>query len=237
MKAYKSARNLCLTALALGSVLAAAAMPAHAQGGVPPGYPDGVQGYDPREVALLPRYCIHTQLFRNAVPGGYDQEEIKRWYSVMGPSFNNMHHYCWGLMKTNRALLLARTPHFRRFYLNDSLQEFDYVIRSSPPDFGLLPEILTKKGENLIRLDRGPQGILELERAIELKPDYWPSYAALSDYYKTTGDLAKAREWLEKGLSVTPDVKALKRRLVEVDEAKDKPKTAPQRPGKPSAPD
>jgi tetratricopeptide (TPR) repeat protein len=91
------------------------------------------------------------------------------------------------------------------------------VIQRVPPDFKLLPEILTKKGENLIRLDRSAQGIIELERAIALKADYWPSYAAISDYYKSAGEPAKARKWLEDGLSASPDTRALTRRLAELD--------------------
>lgn len=226
MKASKSVRYLCQAALALGSVLAAS-IPAHGQGGIP-GYPDSVEAYDPREVAMLPRYCIHTHTFRGRVPGGNNPVEIERWYSVMGRTFNTMHHYCWGLMKTNRAILLARTRQYRMFYLQDSIGEFDYVINSAPKDFVLLPEILTKKGENLIRLGRAPLGIQELTRAIELKPDYWPPYAVMSDHYKATGDIKKAREVLEKGLSVTPDVKALKMRLAELDAVKDKRTTSPQ---------
>jgi tetratricopeptide (TPR) repeat protein len=77
-----------------------------------------------------------------------------------------------------------------------------------------------KKGENLIRLGRGPSGIKELLRAAELKPDYWPPYAAISDYYKKNGDLKDAREVLEKGLSASPDAKALKERLANLDTVK-----------------
>ena len=178
---------------------------------------------------MLPPYCIHTQLFRNNVPGGNNPGEIKRWSSLMGTdAFNSMHHYCWGLMKTNRAILLARDQRTRTYYLRDSIPEFDYVIQRVPPEFKLLPEILTKKGENLILLDRGEDGILQLKNAIELKPDYWPPYAAISDHYRKIGDLVKAREWLEQGLSVTPDVKALARRMAELDAARDKQITAPQ---------
>lgn len=176
---------------------------------------------------MLPRYCIYTQVFRDRVPGGNDQKEIARWSSAIGPSFNNMHHYCWGLMNTNRALLLVRDQRWREFHLKYSIAEFDYVIRSATPDFRLLPEILTKKGENLIRLDRGPDGIVELQRAVELKPDYWPPYAALSDYYKNIDDFAKAREWLEAGLSVSPNTKALMRRLAELNSPPNKRKAEP----------
>lgn len=225
MKASNAVRNLCQAALALGSVLAGA-MPAHSQGGVP-GYPDSVQAYDPREVALLPRYCIYTQLFRDRVPGGSNAKEMERWSSLMGPSYEHMHHYCWGLMKTNRSLLFARTRQVRVFYLEDSIREFDYVIRNATPNFMMLPEIFTKKGENLIRLGRGPLAILELQRALESKPDYWPPYAAISDYFKEIGNLVQAREWVEKGLSASPNTKALIQRLADLDAPQSKRKIDP----------
>ena len=185
-----------------------------------PGYPARVDAYDFREVAMLPRYCIYTQSFRERVPGGNNPDEIQRWYSILGQTFHAMHHYCWGLMKTNRGVLLARDEQSRRFYLNNSIVEFDYVIDRAPPDFVLLPEILTKKGENLIRLGQGSTGNLQLLRAIELKANYWPPYAAMSDYYKNTGDLKSAREVLEKGLSASPDAGALRDRLLNIDAIK-----------------
>jgi tetratricopeptide (TPR) repeat protein len=227
MKASKSVQYLCQAAFALGSVLVAG-IPAHGQGGVP-GYPDDLRyAFDPREVALLPRYCLSTQLFRDSVVGTKNKREVEGWYLEMGPTFNAMHHYCWGLMNTNRALLLVHTERWRKYYLGMSIGEFNYVIDRAPLDFKMLPEILTKKCENLFRLDRGTEGVRECERAIALKPDYWPSYAAVSDYYRKIGDVAKAREWLEEGLSVTPDVKALKRRKAELDASKGKHMAAPQ---------
>ena len=48
-------RMLLLAALLLASAQAGAAFI--------PGYPDSVEAYDPRDVALLPRYCKSTQLF------------------------------------------------------------------------------------------------------------------------------------------------------------------------------
>jgi hypothetical protein len=187
-----------------------------------PGYPDQIDAYDSREVAMLPRYCIYTQLFRQHVPGGDNPGEIRRWSALLGPTFSAMHHYCWGLMKTNRALFLARTKQVKNFYLGSSINEFDYVIAHAPADFVLLPEILTKKGENLIRMGNGAAGSNELRRAIELKPDYWPPYAALSDYYKASGDLVSARALLEKALAIAPETKGLKRRLVDLQRTRQK---------------
>ena len=200
--------------LVVASILAAFAASSKALASDIPGYPEDVREYDQREVALLPKYCKFTQLFRDHFRA--DPEEVKRWYTIMGRPFDAMHHYCWGLMKTNRALLLAKTKHVRMYYLGSAIDEFDYVIRSSTPDFVMLPEILTKKGENLIRLGRTAQGVSELERAIRLKPDYWPPYAALSDHYKKQGDLTRAREWLDKALAVAPDAKGLQTRRAEL---------------------
>jgi tetratricopeptide (TPR) repeat protein len=185
-----------------------------------PGYPASVQEYDAREVAMLPRYCIYTQQFRERVPGGNNPAEIERWYSVMGGTFHAMHHYCWGLMKTNRAIVLARNQEDRKFYLADAIGEYDYVIVRAPADFVLLPEFFTKKGENLLRLGKIPEGIANFHLAIDKKPDYWPPYAALSDHFKQTKDLTTARQWLEKGLSASPDAKALQQRLADLGGAK-----------------
>ena len=111
--------------------------------------------------------------------------------------------------------------------MSDSIGEFDYVITRAPEDFILLPEILTKKGENLVRLGKGPVGVTQFERAMELKPDYWPPYAYMSDYFKDAGDPKKAREILEKGLSNAPDAKALQRRLAELESGTERRRKAP----------
>jgi hypothetical protein len=184
-----------------------------------PGYPN-IEDYDVREVAMLPQYCIHTQAFRERVPGGNDPGEIQRWTALMGPAFNGMHHYCWGLMKTNRAVLLAKSKRIRDFYLQSSIEEFDYVLRQAPTDFAMRPEILTKKAQNLFRLGDAAAGEIQIEQAIGMKPDYWPAYVALSDYLKSNGELGRAREWLEKGLAAAPDARALKNRLLDLDKRK-----------------
>jgi tetratricopeptide (TPR) repeat protein len=217
MKAVRLVGGIFRTMLAF-EVMLATGVSTYAQD--IPGYPASLYAYDPREVAMLPRYCAYTQAFRDSVPGGNNPGEIQRWSSVLGETFHHMHHYCWGLMKSNRGVLLSRDEQSRRFYLNDSIAEFDYVIAHAPPAFVLLPEIFMKKGENLIRLGQHGSGILQLLRAIELRPDYWPPYAVMSDHYKNTGDLKNAREVLEKGLLASPDAKALKERLANLDAVK-----------------
>jgi len=172
--------------------------------------------YDIRELAMLPKWCYHTQLIRVHAPGGMNKVEIDRWQAVFGDTFQHMHHYCWAMMKSNRGNLLARDPKVRQFFLNDALGEFDYVIERAAPDFLLMPEILTKKADNLIKLSRGEEAVLMLERAASLKPDYWPPYARLGDYYREIGQSTKAREALEAGLKAAPGTPALTRRLAEL---------------------
>ena len=181
-----------------------------------PGYPRDVYAGDPREMALVPHYCVYTLLFRDSVPGGNKLEMFNAWKARVGDSFIHMHHYCAGLIKANRALLLVRDRMARQFYLTDAITEYDYVITKVPETYAFLPEMLVKKGEALMHLDRGPAAVYQFERAIEVKPDYWPPYARLSDYYQKNGDIAKARETLEAGLTQVPDAAALRRRLAEL---------------------
>ena len=206
MKTCKTLQLLCFGALV------STAINAFGEGSDIPGYPSHVTANDSREVAMLPKFCIYTRTFRGSVPGGNNPQEIKRLYAVLGPAFDALHHYCWGLMKTNRALFLVRDKQRKEFYLRAANSDYDYVIVRAAADFPLLPEILTKRGENLTLL-RDPTAALDFRRAIELKRDYWPAYAALSDYYKSVGQLARSKETLEQGLSAVPDAKPLSTRL------------------------
>lgn len=175
--------------------------------------------YDAHQIPLLPPYCKYTQLYRSVVPGANDPAAIERWSNVMGgnENFSHMHHYCWALESTNRGLYSSRTKLERDRHFAASLGDLDYVVRRVKADFVLLPEVLTKMGENLIRIGRGPEAVGVLTSAIALKPNYWPPYAALGEYYDQLGDKATARAWLEKGLAASPGTVALERRLQKLD--------------------
>lgn len=203
--------------LVAGLLVGSLAMSSVARAQVPiKGYPTATDAFDPREVALLPKYCIYSQSLRPVVKGGDDPEAVAAWYAYMGPPFHHVHHYCVGLMKMNRALLLARDTTTKNFYLADAIREIDYVIDRADDTFVLMPEMRTKKGECLVLLGRGPEGVVEFERAIAVKRDYWPPYAQKSDFFKAMNDPQKAREALEEGLAQMPDAPGLKRRLAEL---------------------
>ncbi len=64
------------------------APPRRSPGSRSPGYPDAIEAFDPREVAMLPGYCKYTQTYRDSVPGGNNQVEIEKWYRALGPTFH-----------------------------------------------------------------------------------------------------------------------------------------------------
>ena len=173
--------------------------------------------WDPKMQPMLPTYCRNAQVYREHVPGGNNPKEIEYWNNAMGASnFLHMHHYCQAIEHIHRAQFQRSTVPERNWQLHRSLVEFDYVLERVKPDFVLLPEILTKKGESLARLDRAPEAVRAFMQAINLKPEYWPPYAALSDLYRDTGQIAEARAWLEKGLAAAPTATALQSRLREL---------------------
>jgi len=87
------------------------------------------------------------------------------------------------------------------------------VLGHAAPDFVLLPEIHLNKGRALKRLGEGGKAASEFQKAIALRPDYAPAYAALSDFYSDLGDVEEARRILGDGLRHAPKSKMLKRRL------------------------
>jgi tetratricopeptide (TPR) repeat protein len=198
-----------------------------------PGYPDLVTAYDPREVAMLPWYCRHTQLFRDRVPGGKDPAGMSLAQERLGVGYLHMHHYCWGLMKLTRAKVLAKDGTARSFYYASAIDEFNYVIEHVPGEYFLLPEILTRKGEAFAGLGRSALAVAEFEKAIELRPEYWPPYGHLADLHIANGEFGKAREWLDRGLKQVPDAAGLRRRLQELDrresgQARERPAKQPR---------
>jgi len=176
----------------------------------------------PKDMAMLPPYCPYTFYYKQRIPGAMNPEHQKLWRQKLGDTFQHLHHYCWALQDTYDAIG-ARSAQERAALLKRSVTEFDYVLRGSAADFVLLPEILTKKGENLIKLGSSGPGLASLVQAIEVKADYWPPYAQLSDYFKQAGDIAKAREFIEKALAFAPDSKSLRTRLDELDKMKANP--------------
>src|SRR5262249_40319009 len=146
------------------------------------------EGASDLQLSMLPRYCLYTEAYRGRL--GANPVEEAKYKALLGNMLIHLHHYCYGLLYTNEFTMGTGSTLEKLRGLRGSLAEFDYVLRSARatnPNFVLLPEIYWHKGKNMLRLGL-VGGIFELEQSIKIKPDYWPPYADLSDYYKKTGE-------------------------------------------------
>ena len=155
----------------------------------------------PEERALLPEYCDAVQEASGYATG------FARWTAVYGEAFNSFHHYCWAFIYLMRADRHS-TANQRQMLMN-AYDEIAYVLRATPPDHVLVPEMLTKQGMILRRQGRIREAIDRLEKAAALNPKYWRAYAELAQCYLAQNDKRKALEVVEEGLTHSPDSRAL----------------------------
>jgi tetratricopeptide (TPR) repeat protein len=161
------------------------------------------------EKAMLPTFCAYTQ--GGGLGGSYESpsEGAKRWLNVMGPTFWHMHHYCWALTHHARGIRATLNQAAKTEELVLARDDFLYVIRNSPDDFILLPEVLTWMGRNAIQLRNIKEANEAFLRAREIKPDYWPAFFHWALYLSSLERKAEALELLRQGLSHSPESKTL----------------------------
>lgn len=174
------------------------------------------------ERALLPAYCKYTQ-------GGYvghenpqqPSAEAKYWVGVFGgqgmtANLWRMHHYCYALIHIMRGQSFGMTPMEYKEAWTGAIMEIDFAMMYLPQDFVLMPEMLLNRGRALMRLKKSDAALRSFQKAVELKPDYWPPYLEMADYYLGIQAKGKAIDILQDGLKHAPDAKALKLRLTEL---------------------
>lgn len=163
----------------------------------------GPANVTPEERALLPSYCDAVQDTPGYATG------FAKWSAVYGEAFNSFHHYCWAFIYLMRADRHSTADRDRQNLLINAYDEIAYVLRATPPDHVLLPEMLTKQGMILRRQGRIKEAIDRLERAAALNPKYWRAYTELAQCYLAQNDKRKALEVVEEGLTHSPDSRAL----------------------------
>ena len=158
------------------------------------------------ELALTPPYC-HDVLDPTYRIGG---PKTEYWVSRMGRGLLAVHHYCWGLINTRRALMPGVKPVIRAGLLQSVVGDYMFVIHNSPPDFVLLPEIWTRIGETQLLRSQPGAAYDAFARAREIKPDYWPAYSRWAAVLMRSGQKAEAKELVESGLRHAPDSEELR---------------------------
>lgn len=85
----------------------------------------------PAEIRMLPPYCAA----RLGAPGAATSADM--WKQQLGAgNYQHLHHYCYALNFMNRARIESN-KNDRKYYLNNAIRNFDYVIKRWKPDFQL----------------------------------------------------------------------------------------------------
>lgn len=158
----------------------------------------------PGELARLPEYCAVSQSF---AVGGFPEGPLPvqvPWIARMGPAFWAVHHYCWALINAGRAEAPGVPRATRDHLLRRAIDDVDYVLRNSPPDFVLAPELFLRNGDYYDKLGLPVQAMEYYELSRRKKPDYWPAYARLAALQARLGKRDIALQVLDEGLAVLP---------------------------------
>ena len=161
------------------------------------------------ELALLPPYCKGTLQIRNL---SGDTTSIEQYVAMYGESYRYLHYYCWGLNAEAKSIKV-REKLLRHDMLQFALFDIKRAIDYSEPDFVFLPNMHLSQARILFVLDQKANALSVLNKLIEMKSDYAPAYAELSDYYADNGDKPRAIKILRQGIDHTEDAEILLKRL------------------------
>lgn len=194
-------------------------------------------GWTDAELALTSPYCQDVQTMRYGDAHSNTSPNARKWVALMGDGFWALHHYCWAQINLARAERPSTEPVIRQGLREGAIADMMYVIHNTPPDFVLLPEIYTRKGQVELMLKRDADALASFAKARELKPDYWPPYFQWAQHLAAIGHKPEARQVVEEGLAYAPTSKTLRKYLVELggDPSKVKPRTAPAKAPAPAA--
>lgn len=168
------------------------------------------------ELALLPPFCYDAQFIRYGDKISNRSPRASYWESLMGQSFWAIHHYCWAKINQRRIFAPGTDPKYRIGLLGGVIGDLGYVIKNSPPDFIMLPEIYSSLGEvELLR--KNPAAANDhFSTARKLKPSYPPPYQMWSEYLVSIGKKDEAKAHLKTGLehnSAAVSLQALYKKL------------------------
>jgi hypothetical protein len=102
----------------------------------------------PSELTALPDYC--------KARFGADENLRKAYSQRLGDEyFAHIHHHCIGLNLINRASV-TMNKNDRRYFLQDAVRQFNYVLARWPKNFVLTPEAERGKASATVLLSTIP---------------------------------------------------------------------------------
>jgi tetratricopeptide (TPR) repeat protein len=133
-----------------------------------------------------------------------------------GSGHGHLHHYCDGLRLYDRALrvkLSGGDPADFGFYIVNSLQGFDYVLRATTgKDFPMRAELIVMKGRTLELSGKDIEAIQVYGEALKVDPNFPMAYAAIGNFYAKSGDKKEALRFYLDGLKKRPNNRYLRAR-------------------------
>lgn len=171
---------------------------------------DFVRSITVGERAMLPEWCLDAQSFGYGDAYSNTSPRAAHWIGLMGKTFWAAHHYCWALIKAQRARATA-SPGARVAWLKSTISDINYVINFATPDFVLLPEVLTRLGEAYVSLEDYAAANEAFAKARGIKPDYWPPYVRWAEVLVRIGKKGEALELVEQVVKLNADDPEVKR--------------------------
>jgi len=169
-----------------------------------------------QELNLIPDFCEYLYqrfgVYRGRRFSEAEQTQISQILKSQYAGVGGLHHYCNGLVREIRAKS-APGGGKKKYNYRLAIGEYKYVIHHSTADAVLLPDLWLRIGK--ARLARGEhvKAVYAFNTVMQIKPDYTPAYAYMSDVYIKLGDIEHARSVIEKGLKVVPESGLLNARL------------------------
>lgn len=156
------------------------------------------------ELSRLPPFC-QAKLSSNPA-------DHKLYSGKIGPDWQHIHHYCFGLNFINRYKRSFGNKIDQQFYFQSAVGEFEYMFTHSSSTFWMRPEMHVQKGKLLAAAKRNVEAVNEFEQALQRNPNYVEAYVALSDLYQNTSQQSKSIAAVEYALQLEPNNKSVQRR-------------------------
>lgn len=160
------------------------------------------------EIRALPDYCQARISSRSA-------EQYNNWRTILGPDFEHMHHYCYGLAFLNRYYGASDALEKKRI-LQSASSNFTYVLQRADRSFRILPEIYVNMGTVLSLQNRQGEALQAMRKAIELDPKMAKAYTATANLYEKMKKKNEALETATEGLRQIPGNAPLQRLYVKL---------------------
>lgn len=159
----------------------------------------------------LPAFCM----VKKRELAKTDPNALQTGIGMIGPQFQNSHHFCWGLNFLYRYYNNPFSPKAKTS-LASAKNEFDYMAEHLLENSSLAADVFLYRGTVNALMKNDSEAASDLRQAISRSPGMARAYLTLADFYSERKLRDKALETVTEGLRHAPESKGLKRRYKEL---------------------